>query len=248
LETVSRMARESAEGQMIELDWIARGDWAMTDASYVRMVYKKTTWYSFITPIRVGAIGAGATPARITGLTRFAIQLGVAFQIHDDVLNLVGSAAAYGKEIAGDLWEGKHTLILIHTMRSASASERKEAARILGKARPPFGVAGAAVQTSALGQLVSQLHAGSEITANACQRLCAAIDGHADHIYKSPEDIATLTDLIERYDSVGYARRVAERRAALAARSLQRIVRGIPTSAHTEFLRGLVDFVIRRTA
>ena len=45
LEAISRMAQESAEGQMIELDWIARGSWVLTDESYVRMVYKKTTWY-----------------------------------------------------------------------------------------------------------------------------------------------------------------------------------------------------------
>ena len=50
LETVSRMAQESAEGQMMELDWIAKGSWTLTDTSYVRMVYQKTTWYSSTTP------------------------------------------------------------------------------------------------------------------------------------------------------------------------------------------------------
>ena len=137
LETVCRMARESAEGQMIELDWIACGAWSLTDQSYMRMVYKKTTWYSFITPVRVGVIAAGAAADRSSDLERFAALLGVAFQIQDDILNLVGNSEDYGKEIAGDLWEGKHTLILIHAMRNATDTERAHAARILAKARPP---------------------------------------------------------------------------------------------------------------
>ena len=69
-------------------------------------------------------------------LSRFASLLGVAFQIEDDVLNLVGTGNN-GKELAGDLWEGKHTLILVHAMRCARESERIDALRILNKPRPP---------------------------------------------------------------------------------------------------------------
>jgi geranylgeranyl diphosphate synthase type II len=57
--------------------------------------------------------------------------VGVAFQIQDDVLNLVADESRYGKEIGGDLWEGKHTLILLHMMRSATSGERQLATRIL---------------------------------------------------------------------------------------------------------------------
>jgi geranylgeranyl diphosphate synthase type II len=136
LDVVSRMARESAEGQMLELDWIARGCGTLTDTSYLRMVHKKTTWYSFITPVRVGAIVSGTSETISGAFSRFASNLGAAFQIQDDVLNLVGRTGTYGKEIDGDLWEGKQTLILIHAMRSACAREREHAGRILGKPRP----------------------------------------------------------------------------------------------------------------
>ena len=135
LDAVSRMARESAEGQMMELDWVAGANWTLSDASYIRMVYKKTTWYSFITPVRVGAIAAGAAAETVAGFTAFATLLGVAFQIQDDVLNLVGGRH-YGKEAAGDLWEGKHTLMLIHAMRCASELERARAVQVLAKPRP----------------------------------------------------------------------------------------------------------------
>jgi geranylgeranyl diphosphate synthase type II len=61
--------------------------------------------------------------------------VGVAFQIQDDVLNLIADEGRYGKEIGGDLWEGKHTLILLHMMRSATPAEKGEALRILNKPR-----------------------------------------------------------------------------------------------------------------
>jgi geranylgeranyl diphosphate synthase type II len=245
LDTISRMARESAEGQMIELDWIAGGSWTLTDQSYVRMVYKKTTWYSFITPIRVGAIAAGASRDRMNALGRFASLLGIAFQIQDDVLNLVGTAH-YGKEIAGDLWEGKHTLLLIHAMRSASACERHEAIRILGKARPPSEAPAAEERQDAL-TLLQQMRAEGRMNVEEYDRLSAAVGRHAAERYKTPEDVAFLRELIARYDGIGYASRVAERRAAGASRAFERIQGGLAPSAHTDFLRGLVEFVIRRT-
>ena len=208
LEVVSRMACESAEGQMMELDWIARETWTLTDESYIRMVYKKTTWYSFITPVRVGAIAAGASAVQVNAFARFATLLGVAFQIQDDVLNLLGGEE-YGKESAGDLWEGKHTLILIHAMRSASEAERLEARRILSKERPAPG----------------RPYIGA----------------------KTASDVAYLRGLIDRYDGVGYAARVAERHANRARRSFDVIADGLAPSAHVDFLGALVDFVIRRT-
>jgi geranylgeranyl diphosphate synthase, type II len=147
LDVVSRMARESAEGQMMELDWVAGANWTLSDASYIRMVYKKTTWYSFITPVRVGTIAAGAATDTVSGFTVFATLLGVAFQIQDDVLNLAGGRQ-YGKEEAGDLWEGKHTLMLIHAMRCASELERTRALQVLAKPRPAVNAPDAGCKTA----------------------------------------------------------------------------------------------------
>jgi geranylgeranyl diphosphate synthase, type II len=139
LQAVARMARESAEGQMIELGWIRSGRWTPTDRDYVRMVHKKTSWYSFITPVALGAIAAGAPAAVQSRLSRFVSLLGIAFQIQDDVLNLVADESLYGKEIAGDLWEGKHTLILAHALRNAAPSDAARARDILTKPRPLDG-------------------------------------------------------------------------------------------------------------
>ncbi|MBK7976822.1 MAG: polyprenyl synthetase family protein [Deltaproteobacteria bacterium] len=140
LELVARMARESAEGQAIELDWIRANAWDQRDADYFRMVHKKTGWYSFITPVLLGALVGGVEPARLARLGRFATLLGLAFQVQDDALNLDADETAYGKELAGDLWEGKRTLILLHALGAASPGERARAIGILAKRRPGAGI------------------------------------------------------------------------------------------------------------
>jgi geranylgeranyl diphosphate synthase type II len=99
------------------------------------MCYKKTCWYTFIAPIRIGALINGAEWRQLAALRKYATYIGIAFQIQDDVLNLVADEKRYGKEIGGDLWEGKHTLILMHMMRSASENEARRARQILAKQR-----------------------------------------------------------------------------------------------------------------
>ncbi|MCZ7545134.1 MAG: polyprenyl synthetase family protein [Anaerolineae bacterium] len=135
LEIVARMARESVEGQAIELDWIRRRQWHLRDRDYCRLSYKKTCWYSFIAPMQIGAVVAGALPAQLAPLRKYAAYVGVAFQIQDDVLNLTADEDRYGKEIGGDLWEGKHTLIVMHMMRCASEEEQTIAQKMLAKPR-----------------------------------------------------------------------------------------------------------------
>jgi geranylgeranyl diphosphate synthase, type II len=126
LHEIELMARQSAEGQAMELDWVSDNAVALTDDDYFAMCTKKTCWYSFITPLRAGLIvgwplgeGDEMAPA-IAALTRFGAAIGIAFQIQDDLLNLRGEAQAYGKEIGGDLYEGKRTLMLNHVLRESA--------------------------------------------------------------------------------------------------------------------------------
>lgn len=136
LRVVADMARESAEGQAMELGWIRRGEFAITDQDYLRMVHQKTTWYTFLTPISVGGLIGGASDTLMWRLRKWGTLLGAAFQIQDDVLNLIADEHQYGKEIGGDLWEGKHTLILIHLLRSVPEPVRERIQTILRKPRP----------------------------------------------------------------------------------------------------------------
>jgi geranylgeranyl diphosphate synthase type II len=135
LQIIARMVRESVEGQAIELDWTRRGQWKTSDHEYCLMTYKKTGWYSFIAPIQVGALISGASPPVQRDFLRFATRMGVAFQIQDDILNLTSAEEPYGKEIAGDLWEGKRTLMLLCALRSATPEEVTRAECALSKPR-----------------------------------------------------------------------------------------------------------------
>ena len=135
LEEAERMARESVEGQAIELGWRSDNALHISDDDYLVMVLKKTCWYTTIFPLRAGALIGGAHGVDPEQLLRFGFFLGAAFQIQDDLLNLAGDATSYGKEIGGDIWEGKRTLMLVHLLRSATASERERLSAFLAKSR-----------------------------------------------------------------------------------------------------------------
>ncbi|HEX8111463.1 MAG TPA: polyprenyl synthetase family protein [Kofleriaceae bacterium] len=136
LEETERMARESAEGQALELGWRAENVVALEERDYFEMVLKKTCWLATIHPVRLGALIAVAGRVDPTAFVRFGFFLGTAFQIQDDVLNLVGDAAAYGKETGGDLREGKRTLMIIRLLQLATPDERARLIAYLGTALP----------------------------------------------------------------------------------------------------------------
>jgi geranylgeranyl diphosphate synthase type II len=248
LQIVARMARESAEGQALELDWIRNRQWQLTDTDYVRMVYKKTSWYTFITPILIGGTVAGASADRLRALRTFAALLGVAFQIQDDVLNLVGETGAYGKEIAGDLWEGKHTLIVMHMMRTAGRQERARARRILAKPRPRTPVRESRGARSRVVETLRALEQRGELGAAAREAIEAALErpGGADgDCVKSEPEVRFLLQLIRRCGSIEHARSVSRGFASKAQSILSR-ADWIEPSVHRDFLESLVEYVIDR--
>ncbi|KAB7645651.1 polyprenyl synthetase family protein [Polymorphobacter fuscus] len=135
LAATQQMARETAEGQALELGWRDCNRVDLTQADYFEMVLKKTAWMSTIWPARIGVlIGAGGFEAHGAAVTRFGFFLGAAFQIQDDLLNLVADAA-YGKEANGDLFEGKRTLVLIHARTVADDADRRAIDAFLALAR-----------------------------------------------------------------------------------------------------------------
>ena len=137
LEETERMARESAEGQATELGWQRDATFDLTETDYLEMVLKKTCWLATIFPTRVGALIATAARGEEIDLDpfiRFGFFLGAAFQIQDDLLNLVADAR-YGKERDGDLREGKRTLMLIHLREHATSAERRKLEALLHRPR-----------------------------------------------------------------------------------------------------------------
>ncbi len=135
LEEAERMARESVEGQALELWWRQHHVFDLTEADYLRMVLKKTCWYTSIYPMRVGALIGTRDGVELDRYLHFGFFVGAAFQIQDDLLNLVGDEARYGKELDGDIWEGKRTLMLIHLLNAMGCGERERLCRVLGTSR-----------------------------------------------------------------------------------------------------------------
>jgi len=80
-----------------------------------------------------GAIAGGGTEEQIKLLGDFGETIGIGFQIIDDVLNVSGDVKEYGKEIGGDIREGKKTVLVAHLLRSAATADRKLFTRILGR-------------------------------------------------------------------------------------------------------------------
>lgn len=129
-----RMARESAEGQAIELGWRRDNTLQLSPADYLVMVLKKTCWLASIYPSRIGAMLGTRRELPGDAFVRFGFFLGAAFQIHDDVLNLLADLR-YGKEQCGDIWEAKRTLMLIYLFQEATLKEQHELAEILARPR-----------------------------------------------------------------------------------------------------------------
>jgi geranylgeranyl diphosphate synthase type II len=135
LEETERMARESAEGQALELGWRRDNVIDVVEADYLLMVLKKTCWLCTIHPSRMGSLIGTRGSLDLDRFIYFGFFLGAAFQIQDDLLNLEGDAKAYGKELDGDIREGKRTLMLIHLLENASETERERLRTMLSQPR-----------------------------------------------------------------------------------------------------------------
>jgi geranylgeranyl diphosphate synthase type II len=131
LDEFSSAMWQTLEGQAMELGWRRDGVTSLSPHDYLELVLRKTCWYTTIAPLRIGALIGSSGSADLAALSRFGLFLGAAFQITDDVLNLTGGQAAYGKEIGGDLREGKRTLILIHLLSVAEPAHRDAVVALL---------------------------------------------------------------------------------------------------------------------
>ncbi len=135
IEQFLNMYNQTTAGQHIELSWVHNKRWDLNREDYFNMCRRKTSWYTCITPAWTGALIAGADEKFKDIIIKFGMDLGVAFQIQDDILNIVGDEEIYGKEIGGDIWEGKRTLITIELMEKANPEHKKFLKEILDRPR-----------------------------------------------------------------------------------------------------------------
>jgi octaprenyl-diphosphate synthase len=121
MQAVSRATISMTEGEISQIE--SRGDTNALVAYYLSVIRDKTA--AFMSACcRVGAILAGAPSQDEEALARYGMDLGMAFQITDDLLDLVGDPAITGKPIGGDIRESKVTMPLILTLEKAKPADR----------------------------------------------------------------------------------------------------------------------------
>lgn len=125
---------KTVEGQHIEIDWTQTGKVGLTPEEWYQVADRKTCLYTIIMPLQLGAIVAGAYD-KLPTLEELGMPLGRAFQLRDDILNIVADEKKYGKEIGGDIVEGKRTVPLGHLYTNCSQSERAELDAYFAKPR-----------------------------------------------------------------------------------------------------------------
>ena len=129
---LSNAFRRVLEGQGMEIEWYKNNKWDITDENYSSMVAGKTGAL-IAASCEVGAFLGGGKKSQQRILREFGNAVGIAFQIQDDILNIVGKEERYGKEIGGDISEGKRTLMVIHALQKASPEDKKRLVSILGE-------------------------------------------------------------------------------------------------------------------
>ncbi len=124
------------KGQHLELYTTFKTDLEKLEYSdFEKIAYGKSAEYTIAGPLRLGAIIAGKDDDTLRKLSEVGIPLGIGFQIRDDILNIVGKGSVYGKEIGGDIFEGKRTLLLIHLIKNTEGEERNKVLEIMRKKR-----------------------------------------------------------------------------------------------------------------
>ena len=108
------------EGELLQIEKLGK---LISLDEYFDLIYRKTACL-FSVCMRLGAILGGATPAQEAALGKYGHDLGMAFQIVDDVLDLTASEEVLGKPVASDLREGKVTMAVIHALDRCTPEER----------------------------------------------------------------------------------------------------------------------------
>lgn len=110
------MTTRTIEGQALDIGWARDDRFDITIDDYLLMASHKTAYYSGAVPLAVGAIVGGGTEEQVEVLREFGLAAGLAFQIQDDVLNLVGTSESTKKDFRSDVTEGKRTLAAVHAL------------------------------------------------------------------------------------------------------------------------------------
>ena len=127
LDVLVELTQQLVEGELLQMEKLGK---LISLSEYLDLIYRKTACL-FSVCMRVGGILGGATEVQEDRLGQYGRDLGIAFQIVDDVLDLTASESVLGKPVASDLREGKATMAVIHALERCTAAERRQIETVL---------------------------------------------------------------------------------------------------------------------
>jgi len=132
LQVISSATTALSEGEILEI--VKTADIGTTEEEYLQIIGNKTA-VLFAAACEIGAILGSCARQKRKEMSKFGYNLGMAFQLMDDILDYTSFDNVLGKRVGTDLQEGKITLPLIHVLRSADNEERSYLEKIIGKPR-----------------------------------------------------------------------------------------------------------------
>lgn len=126
LDIFTEMALEIGEGQQYDMEFETRDD--VTEEEYIEMIRLKTS-VLLASALKIGALLGGASDKEACLLYDYGVQVGLAFQLQDDYLDVYGDPAVFGKKIGGDILCNKKTYMLINALLLADDGQRAELKR-----------------------------------------------------------------------------------------------------------------------
>jgi geranylgeranyl diphosphate synthase, type I len=131
LDVIGEMSARTVEGQALDVGWVRDDVYDLTPDDYLQMALGKTGYYSGIAPVKVGGIIGEGTAEERRALEGFGESSSIAFQIQDDLLNILGDVDTMGKDYLTDVLESKRTLMVIHCLAVAEPADKERLVKIL---------------------------------------------------------------------------------------------------------------------
>jgi len=194
LECVAETNLELIDGELLDIEFEARND--VTEAEYFEMIKRKTG--ALITSAaKIGALLGTTNRTYILALEKYGEKIGTAFQIKDDLLDLTADEAETGKDFAGDIREGKKTLLLLHALAHSVPVKRRRLAEI---------TSGSPVSMEAIHEAIDiMLQAGSFRYA---QQILTALIHEAQQALEMLPDSAYVAALSELAEFIGQPKNI----------------------------------------
>lgn len=130
LDLFSRTALEICEGQEYDMEFESRTD--VSEEEYIEMIRLKTA-VLIACCLKTGALVGGASPVEADYLYQYGINIGLAFQLQDDLLDVYGDSRTFGKNIGGDILCNKKTFLLIQAIKRSNELQKTRLMEWLGK-------------------------------------------------------------------------------------------------------------------